>query len=78
MKEFEYLKNSYITTIHWGFAANVGYHESKRGNDIIHKFCENLIDNSNYNDADKNAMKQELELLKETLSAEIESYYLCR
>lgn len=75
MKEFDYLKNSYITAIHWGFATKVSYHEAKRGNDILHKFCENLIDNSNYCDTDKKAMKQELELLKEALSEEIETFY---
>lgn len=75
MTEFDNLKNSYVAAVHWGFAAKVGYHESKRGNDILHKFCENLIDNSNYYDADKKAMKQELELVKEALSEEIELFY---
>ena len=75
MTEFDYLKSSYITAIHWGFTVKISYYECKRGNDILHKFCENLIDNSNYYDADKKAMKQELELLKEALSEEIESYY---
>lgn len=75
MMEFDNLKNSYIATVQWGLAAKVGYQESKRGNGILHKFCENLIDSSNYSDDDKKAMKQELEFLKETLSNEIESFY---
>lgn len=73
--EFNNLKNSYIATVQWGLIAKIGYQESKRGNDILHKFCENFIDNSDYYDVDKTAMKQELEALKETLSKEIEAYY---
>lgn len=73
--EFNNLKNSYIAAVQWGLAAKVGYQESKRGNDILHKFCENFIDNGNYCDADKSELKQELELLKESLSDEIDIYY---
>lgn len=73
--EFNNLKNSYIAAVQWGLAAKVGYQESKRGNDILHKFCENFIDNSNCYDTDKSALKQELELLKKTLSNEIDIYY---
>ena len=54
---------------------NAGYEEAKRGNDLLHKFCENCVDNSNYSDLDKQNMKQELELVKEALSQEIERYF---
>lgn len=75
MTEFERLKSSYIATIQFGLIANVGPDEAKSGNELLHKFCESLIDNSNYHDVDKTAMKHELELLKETLAKEIEYYY---
>ena len=73
MTELERLKGLYASYIRFGLENNVGYNYAKLGNDIFHKYCENLVDNSNY--IDKTAMKQELELLKETLSKEIEAYY---
>ena len=53
----------------------VGFNEAKHGNDVLHKFCEMTIDNSNYSDAHKSSMKNELELIKESLSKEIEAFY---
>ena len=75
MNEFDNLKNGYISAMQWGLTARVGYSESKRGNDILHKFCENLIDNSNYNECNKMMMKHEIEIIKETISKEIDSFY---
>ena len=75
MNDFDTLKNSYISAIQWGLAARVGYSESKHGNEILHKFCENFIDNSNYNTSDKAMIKHEFEIIKEALSNEIESFY---
>lgn len=75
MTEFENLKNTYISIVQLGLAVNVSYQESKQGNNLLHKFCENLVENSNYLDSAKTTMKQELELIKEALSEEIESYY---
>lgn len=75
MTEFENLKDKYATTIQLGLAANMGYNASKSGNEALHKFCENLIDGSNYSDEAKSAMKSELKLLKEAMSKEIERYY---
>lgn len=75
MTEFDNLKSSYISAIQCGLAMGAGYNEAKHGNDILHKFCENLIDNSNYNDLCKMDMKNELEVIKEALSQEIESFY---
>lgn len=75
MTEFENLKASYTATIQFGLATNVGYLESKRGNEVLHEFCKQLVENSDYYDNDKRAMNQELELLKETLNKEIEAYY---
>lgn len=76
MTEFDNLKRSYIAAIETGLAANAGYQNCKFANEAIHKFCEILIDNSNY--SNKTAMKQELELLKETLAKEIETCYQVR
>lgn len=75
MTEFENLKASYAATIQFGLTANAGYHEAKRGNELLHEFCKQLVENSNYYDNDKRAMKRELELLKETLDKEIEAHY---
>ena len=73
MTEFERLKVFYASYIRFGLENNVGYNYAKLGNDVFHKFCETLVDNSNY--IDKAAMKQELELLKESLSQAIEAHY---
>lgn len=72
MIDYQNLKNSYIAAIQTGLMLNAGYEEAKRGNDILHKFCENCVDNSDYSDLDKQYMKNDLELIKETLSKEIE------
>ena len=75
MIEFENLKRNYVLTIQFGLASNTGYNETKHGNDVIHKFCEQIVENSNYHDEAKRKMKHELELLKEALSKEIENHY---
>ena len=72
MIDYLNLKNSYIAAIRMGLMLNAGYKEAKHGNDLLHKFCENCIDNSNYSDADKQNMKHDLELVKEALSQEID------
>ena len=72
MIDYLNLKNSYISAIQMGLMLNAGYEEAKRGNDLLHKFCENCVDNSNYSDLDKQNMKNDLELVKEALSQEIE------
>jgi len=76
MIDFAVLKKSYIASIQFGLLSNKGYGDVKHGNEVLHKFCENLIDNSNYSDPDKHNMKLELELLKETLSKEIDQHFL--
>lgn len=72
MIDYLNLKNSYIAAIQMGLMLNAGYEEAKRGNDLLHKFCENCIDNSNYSELDKQNMKRDLELVKEALVQEIE------
>ena len=75
MIEYLNLKNSYIASIQMGLMLNAGYEEAKHGNDLLHKFCENCVDNSNYSEQDKQNMKRDLELVKEALSQEIKHYY---
>lgn len=70
MIDYENLKRSYIGAFQMGL--ELGFHDPKQGNDLLHKFCERVIDNSNYSEADKQNMKQDLELVKEALSQEIE------
>ena len=72
MIDYLNLKNSYIAAIQMGLMLNAGYEDAKHGNDLLHKFCENCIDNSNYSELDKQNMKRDLELVNETLSQEIE------
>ena len=75
MTEFDNLKSSYVVAIQFGLAANVGYQSSKHGNEMLHEFCKQLVGNSNYQDSEKMAMKQELEILKDALGKEIDAYY---
>lgn len=75
MIDYQNLRNSYIAALHMGIMMNACYEEAKRGNDILHKFCENCVDSSNYSEQDKQRMKHDLELLKETLSQEINIHF---
>ena len=75
MIDYLNLKNSYIAAIQMGLILNAGYEEAKRGNALLHKFCENCVDNSNYSDLDKQNMKNDLELVKEALSQKIELHF---
>ena len=75
MTEYDNLKNSYIAAIQFGLSANVKFDEVKHGNDLLHRFCEQLIENSNYSENDKQGMKHDLEIVKEALSQEIETYW---
>ncbi len=75
MTEFENLKSSYISAIQYGLGVGAGYNQAKYGNDVLHKFCEKIIDNSNYCESDKSSMKNELEIIKEILSKEIEAFH---
>ena len=72
MIDYLNLKKSYIAAIQMGLMLNAGYEDAKHGNDLLHKFCQNCVDNSNYGDMDKQNMKHDLELVKEVLSQEIE------
>ena len=75
MTEFDNLKSSYAAVIQFGLAAHVGYQAAKHGNEMLHELCKQLAENSNYQNSEKIAMKQELEILKNALDGEIEDYY---
>lgn len=52
---------------------DLGFSNPKQENELLHKFCEKLIDNnSNYSEQDKQGMIHDLELAKEALAQEIE------
>ena len=75
MIDYQNLKNRYIAAIQMGLMLNAGYEGAKHGNDLLHKFCESCIDNSNYTECDKQYMKHDLELVKKALSQEIEHHF---
>ncbi len=72
MIDYLNLKNRYIRAIRMGLMLSAGYEDAKRGNDFLHKFCENCVDNSYYSEKDKQDMKRDLEFVKAMLSQEIE------
>lgn len=78
MNDYENLKRSYIAAIQFGMTTGANYNEARYGNELLHKFCEECIDSSNYSEYDKQHMKQELKCVKETLSNEIEHQYGCK
>lgn len=75
MPEFDNLKRCYIAAVQCAMTMNIGYQQTKHGNEILHRFCEMLVDSSNYFDQDKQVMKQELQILKKAMETEIELFY---
>ena len=75
MNEFDHLKRSYTSAVQFLLVGNVGYHRAKAANELLHKFYENMVENSLYSDMDKAAMKLQLDLLKEAFSEEIKLCY---
>lgn len=73
MTDLENLKSSYTAAIQCALLSNANYHDINFANDLIHILCKIYIDRSNY--ADKEGIKREFELLKETLSQEIKTSF---
>ena len=71
MIDFENLKRSYVSSIQFGLLVGIGYENAKRGNELLNISCKNCIDSGNYSECDKEAMKFELDAIKEALDAEI-------
>ncbi len=70
---FNEMKIRYISVIQLVLHSNIPYNEVKSGNEVLHKFCELIIDS--WDSANnKIAMKQEL-LLKETIATEIDEFH---
>ena len=78
MIDYLNLKNRYIASVQMGLLLNDGYEGAKQGNELLHRFCENCVENSNYSELDKQKMKQDLKLVKETLSQEIDFHFCGR
>lgn len=72
MIDYQNLRSSYIAAIQFGLLVNASYEYAKHGNDILYKLCKSCVENSNYSDHDKQNMKDDLELVKQTLAQEIE------
>lgn len=75
MTEFNDLKRSYTLTIQLGLTLGMSYNETTSGNELLLKFCENIVENSCSSEVEKESMKAELKLMKESLSKEIDCYY---
>ena len=75
MTEFENLKRSYAGVLQCGMIMGANKSEAKHGNEIVHKFCEMLVENSMYSNYDKDFMKNELQILKQKIDVEIEAAY---
>lgn len=75
MNEFDHLKRSYTSAVQFLLVSNAGYYRAKAANELLHKFYENMVENSLYSDMDKAAMKLQLDLLKEAFSEEIRHVY---
>ena len=44
MTEFDNLKRSYTFAVQFLLASNVGYHQAKASNEMLHKFYENMVE----------------------------------
>ena len=73
--DFARLKKAYISAVQYGLSAGADYNFAKHGNNLLHKFCEKYIDDSTCDVQSKERMKYELELTKELLAKEIDSFY---
>lgn len=75
MTDFEYLKNSYISAMHVGIWGRVDTNLLKYGNEILSHFCKQLISDSQCYTTEKENMKNQIDLLKQSIDKEIESCY---
>ena len=75
MIDYLNMKKCYIAAIQVGLALNAGYEEAKHGNDLLHKFCENCVDNSLYGEADKQDMKRIWNSLRKRFPKKLKSAF---
>lgn len=73
--DYNNLKQSYITAIQLALSCNMQHDEIRGGNNILHDFCNVLVETSEYSEADKKYMKSEFDRIKEQMSVEIDCYY---
>ena len=48
MNEFDHLKRSYTSAVQFLLVSNAGYYRAKAANELLHKFYENMVENSLY------------------------------
>lgn len=75
MIEFENLKGSYISAMNVGILGRLDTASLKYGNEILSHCCKQLISDSQYYATEKENMKNQIDLLKQTIDKEIESSY---
>ena len=66
MIDYLTLKNSYIGAIQMGL--ELGFPDPKQGNELLHKFCENCVDNSNYSEKAFDAVQKNIGYPKWTVA----------
>lgn len=71
MTNFEKIKRSYASSIQLALLFGIGYKEAKRGNELFNRSCKICIGSGYYSKQDKEAMKFELDVIKEALDVEI-------
>lgn len=75
MIDFENMKCSYAATIQLALFSGATQTDVKQYNDILHKFCNYIIEYSGYCDSSKSKLKQDLYFLKALQEQEIELYF---
>lgn len=75
MLEFKKMKEDYSATIQLALTAGATRAEVKNGNEILHNFCDLIVEGGNYCDRDKAQMKHELKLLKIYHDRQIDQYF---
>ena len=73
--DFEKLKNSYVQTIQLAIVSGVSHDEAKQGNELLFRFCKQLIQCSSCQKQDRDEMSRQIGLVKQTLELEIEKVY---
>lgn len=71
MTNFKNFKRSYSSSIQLALLLGIGYEDAKKGNEVLNRLCKSCIDSGYYSKQDKEAMKFELDVIKEVLDAEI-------
>lgn len=71
MTNFKKFERSYTSSIQLALLFGIGYEDAKKGNEVLNHLCKSCIERGYYSKQDKEAMKFELDVIKEVLDAEI-------